>query len=657
VRPNFTNIAFFVPSVASFLLAFMTTAVASEGRETIAWRAWGDDAFAEARRADRPVLLLITDPGCDGCGEEEREATDDEDAAHLVNAGFVAIAVDRFDRPDLAGLYSSALDAPPPGRGRTLVVFLLPDGRPFAAQWGLSRTDRGTSPGLRTLALRRLSDFRQDRPGVEAAAARNLDRLRRAQRPEPPRGPLGGDVVEAALRGLTESFDPDSGGFGPGGEVPIGSPRFLLEENARRPNPAAVRMASAALDRLGAGQGATGVLWHDAVVLRGMAQSYAASGSPAHRAAAEALAVRVVAQMREAKGGFLSLRPSGAATADDRVIAGWNGLMIGALATSGSVLDRASDVQAAVEAAGRVRERLGPASGLRHSARGETAGGPAFLDDYAYLADGLLDLHAATGDARWLTEAVALVEAAVGRFLDPVEGGFFTTEAAAAPLPVRPKQAFDAPLPSANGVMARVLLRLDRATGERRYGELARATVDAFRGDLQRAPRGMETLAGAAAEILAAGAGATLDATPRPARQVVGPVTVEASLSSARVAAGALFDARVRLSIAEGWRIVAREPGVKDLLGLTISVVGEGLTSVGPRYPEPRQEKGPWNTGAVSVYAGEATVTVPVRIDRRAPAGDRRVGLRVVFQACDTAGCKPPQTAHLEVPVTIEPEG
>ena len=637
---------------------FAPAAVRSEPHEVVAWRGWSDAVLAEAREADKPVLLVIADPACEPCRDEERDAGDDAEAAHLVNAGFVAIAVDRFDRPDLRELYAALLDAPRGQRG-ALVVFLMPDGRPFAAQWGLSRGDRGASPGLKTLATRRLSDFRNDRAGVEAAASRNLDRLRRAQQSEPPLGPLGRDVVDAALRGLTESFDPASGAsFGPGGEVPSGAPRFLLEENGRRPNPAALRIAAAALDRAVARDDRRGPrdLWLDAVVLRALAQSYAASGSAAHRAAAEELATRILTDRRDPKGGFVAVAATQTGPSDDRVIAGWNGLMIGALAKSGSTLGRASDVEAAADAAARLLQRLGPAASLRHSARGDAAGGPAFLDDHAYLADGLLDLHAATGEARWLAEAVALTEAAVGRFLDPAQGGFFATDSSHAPVLLRMKPAFDVPLPSANGVMARVLLRLDRATGEKRYGELARATVAAFRGDLQRAPRGMETLAGAAAEVLAGSAGdAVGDAASRPPQQVVGPITLEASLSSAHVAAGGTVEARLRIGMAAGFRVVARAPGVKDLLGLTVSVLGEGLVSEGVRYPPARQEPGPWNTGSVSVYADEVAIAVPIRVSRRTVPGPRRVGLRVVFQACDASGCKPPLSGQLEVPVTVDP--
>src|SRR4029078_4364089 len=103
-------------------------------------------------------------------------------------------------------------------------------------------------------------------------------------------------------------------------------------------------------------------------------------------------------------------------------------------------------------------------------------------------------------------------------------GGFTATWAEREPFPVRLKPVFDGPLPSGNGVMARVLLRLGRATGQARYRELARGTLDAFRGNLQRAPRGMETLVGAAA-ALQAGETSPVAASARPSRQVVGPVS------------------------------------------------------------------------------------------------------------------------------------
>jgi uncharacterized protein len=623
-------------------------------RDAVAWRAWDPAALEEARASDRPVLLLIGDPACRQCRIVERQAFADPDAARFVNAAFVSAAVDRFERPDLLALLAPLLPTPADAGGRALAVFLLPDGRPFAAQAGIAAADRAGSPAFKTLALRRLSDFQHDRAGMETEARLNVAWLARAQGSEAPRGPLARDVVDRALKGLAESFDRESGGFGPAGEVPPGALRLLLEENARRADPSLLRVAASVLDRLAADQrrSPAEVLAPTAVLLRALAQGYAAGGSIGHRAAAEGLASRVLGLMRDPAGGFVAMGPG--PSGDDRVIAGWNGLLIGALATSGAVLQRPADIQAAAEAAARVQERLGPAAALRHSVRGTRTGGSALLEDYAYLADGLLDLHDATGEPRWQTEAAALAEAAIGRFADTAGGGFFATDAAHEPFPVRLKPAFDGPLPSANGVMARVLLRLGRDTGQAHHRELARATIDAFRGNLQRAPRGMETLVAAAAALLA---GETLPVTgaARPSRQLVGPVSLDASLSRARVRPGEAFGARLRLEIAEGWRVVAREPGVKDLFGLTVSVVGESLVTDGPVYPPPREEPGPWSTGAVRVHAGQATVTVPLRVKPRTPPGETAVGLRVIFQPCDAAGCQPPMTAHLEVPVTVDP--
>jgi uncharacterized protein YyaL (SSP411 family) len=180
---------------------------------------------------------------------------------------------------------------------------------------------------------------------------------------------------------------------------------------------------------------------------------------------------------------------------DERVVAGVNGLMIGGLATSGALLKRGSDLEAARRAAAAVLERLGPAATLRHEAIGTEARGTAELEDYAYLAEGLLDLHEATGEDRWCREAAALADRAVARLWDVPEGGFFSKEGAGA---ARRKSADDGALPAANGIMVSVLARLAHLTGDGRYAALARRTVEAFHGVDQP---GRETLAAGAAQL------------------------------------------------------------------------------------------------------------------------------------------------------------
>ena len=128
---------------------------------------------------------------------------------------------------------------------------------------------------------------------------------------------------------------------------------------------------------------------------------------------------------------------------DDEVLTGWNGLMIGALAVSGQSLNRGSDLEAARRAATVLLDRAGPGK-ARRGFPGSGGRSPALLEDYAYLAEGLLDLAEATGEARWRTDATALVDAAVLRFWDTSWG---TVRDGRARYALRPKRGRDSELP------------------------------------------------------------------------------------------------------------------------------------------------------------------------------------------------------------------
>ena len=174
---------------------------------------------------------------------------------------------------------------------------------------------------------------------------------------------------------------------------------------------------------------------------------------------------------------------------DDKAIASWNGLALAALAEAGWRLDRPEWV----DAARRVGEfLLGPLSDgegrlLRSFREGRTSG-TGFLDDYANAAHGLLELHVATGELRWLEEANRLARLAVELFGDPEHGGFFLSPADGEQLVARTKELDDHPLPSGNSMLAHVLLRLSRLYGD---DELERAAVGVLRlvrPALERAP-------------------------------------------------------------------------------------------------------------------------------------------------------------------------
>ncbi len=156
---------------------------------------------------------------------------------------------------------------------------------------------------------------------------------------------------------------------------------------------------------------------------------------------------------------------------DDKRLAGWNALMITALADAGAALGRPDYLEAATACADFVSRSLRDAEGrlLRTYNRGE-AKIPAFLDDHAFLVEALLALYEATWEPRWFTAARELADTMMARFADPEHGGFFTTaddaETLAAP---RRKDLEDSPVPSGNAAAAYALLRLAALSGEAAY--------------------------------------------------------------------------------------------------------------------------------------------------------------------------------------------
>jgi uncharacterized protein len=174
---------------------------------------------------------------------------------------------------------------------------------------------------------------------------------------------------------------------------------------------------------------------------------------------------------------------------DDKAIASWNGLALAALAEAGRRLRRPDWV----EAAGRLGTfLLGPLSDddgrLRRSRRDGKTSGPGYLDDYANVAHGLLELHVATGELRWLREAERLARLAVDLFADEERGGFFLSPADGEELVARTKELSDHPLPSGNSMLAHVLLGLARIYGDDELERRAVSVLRLLRPALERAP-------------------------------------------------------------------------------------------------------------------------------------------------------------------------
>jgi uncharacterized protein YyaL (SSP411 family) len=174
---------------------------------------------------------------------------------------------------------------------------------------------------------------------------------------------------------------------------------------------------------------------------------------------------------------------------DDKILVDWNGLMIAALAKASSVFGEPRYLQAAVKAADFMLEKMRDENGtLYHRyAKGERAI-EGFLDDYAFLVWGLVEIYEAGFGEAHLQAAVDLTDTMVSRFWDDDAGGFYFTAKGTENAVPRRKQVYDGALPSGNSVTLLNLLRLSLLTGETKYRELASQVLRVFSEDVKRAP-------------------------------------------------------------------------------------------------------------------------------------------------------------------------
>jgi uncharacterized protein YyaL (SSP411 family) len=504
------------------------------------WRPWGDEAFSEARKDAKPLLVSIGYSACHWCHVMERESFDDEATAAVMNELFVNVKVDREERPDVDGVYMDAVVALTGQGGWPLTVFLTPDGEPFYGGTYFPPEPRHGMPAFRQV-LHAVSDAYRERPEDVAAQARALvDALRRSAETEPSGEPLTESLLAEAERGLVSQLDPRWGGFGRAPKFP---PASVLEFLLRRGSLDAVRLtldgmaAGGMYDLVGGGFHRYSVdpqwlvphfekmLYDNALLVPPYLHAWLLTGEERYRAVAEQTLDYMVRELRLESGGF--------ASSQDADTDGVEGLTYTWTAEEGAppellqpfehgrsilrgelddetrarlleIRDRRPQpalddkviaawnglaLAALAEGARRLERsdllaaasdlgELLSADPLWRTLRDGRAKFPAYLEDYANVAHGLYELHVATGDLRWLRESRRLALAALELFGDPERGGFFLTPADGEQLVARQKAFDDNPTPAGSSMLAFVLLRLARIWGD---DELERQAVGALR--------------------------------------------------------------------------------------------------------------------------------------------------------------------------------
>ncbi|NYG05863.1 hypothetical protein BJ986_000350 [Phycicoccus badiiscoriae] len=583
------------------------------------WWPWCPEAFAEARERDVPVLLSVGYAACHWCHVMAHESFEDDEVARVLNAGFVAVKVDREERPDIDAVYMAATTALTGHGGWPMTCLLTPDGDPFFAgtyfpkaqflQLLAGATDAWTTQRARVLdsgahiasRLRELSD---------AGGGQVLD----------------ADALDAAVLQLRGQFDHGAAGFGGAPKFPPSMVlEFLLRHHARTGSEDALAMAASTCEVMARGgiydQLAGGfarysvdarwvvphfekMLYDNAQLLRLYTHLHRTTGDPLARRVALETAEFLLRDLRTDEGGFASaldadtdgvegltyawtpaqlvevlgeddgrraasllsvtdagtfehgsstlqlltdpeddawwavtrerlfearkLRPQPGC--DDKVVTSWNGLAIAGLADAGTLLERPDLVDAAVRCAEFVTATHVVDGRLRRTSRGGVVGTAAGVaDDYGNLAEGLLALHQATGDATWLGAARGLLTTAVERF-SADDGGFHDTSDDAEVLFTRPRSPADNAEPSGQSALAGALLTCSALTGDPGLRDRADAAL-AVAGRLAvRDPRfaGWTLSVAEAAlcgplQVAVVGTGADADALAETARRSASP--------------------------------------------------------------------------------------------------------------------------------------
>ena len=291
------------------------------------WYPWGDEALERARTEDKPIFLSIGYAACHWCHVMERESFEDPETAGALNENFIAIKVDREERPDLDALYMEAVQMLTGHGGWPMSVFLTPDGRPFYGGTYFPPEDRYGMPSFPKLLGAIVDAWRDRRGEVEEQSKNILGNLGGLARLAPSRDPLIDQPLMSALRALEESFDAEWGGFGSAPKFPQPSIVDLLIRLGAREQDSALEMARRTLDAMASGgmfdQLAGGfarysvdrywlvphfekMLYDNAQLLRTYARSWQMTGSEFHREVASATGAWLLAELRDPAGGFYS---------------------------------------------------------------------------------------------------------------------------------------------------------------------------------------------------------------------------------------------------------------------------------------------------------------------------------------------------------------
>jgi uncharacterized protein YyaL (SSP411 family) len=457
------------------------------------WYPWGNAALKAAREQNKLIFLSIGYSTCHWCHVMEAESFSNETIGAAMNEHFIAIKVDREERPDIDSAYMNVARKLMSDPGWPLNVILTPDGKPFFAASYIPR-DR-----LQAL-LERLGASWKEHPKQIASTAAMVMQSLAPESAESDRAPDAA-MLKTAFQQLADRFDGVNGGFLPAPKVPAAHQlMFLLRYWRRSGDKHALEMVETTLramrrgaiwdkTRSGFHRYTVDAAWSkphyekmlcdQATLSMAYLEAYQATHKPEYATTAREIFAYVLRDLRAPNGAFYSASDSDErGVRDEKILTDWNGLMIAALASGASVFDDEAYAAAAKRAAIVVLA----GNRLQHQ-----RGHAAYLDDYAFAVWGLLNLYEATFDVKYLERAIALERESLSRFRD-ADGRFYMTANDAEMLLVRPRETSDGSLPSGNSVQLMNLVRIARITGDPLFDKAASDLLRTSAGEVDVIP-------------------------------------------------------------------------------------------------------------------------------------------------------------------------
>ncbi len=296
-------------------------------RNPVDWWPWGDEAFAEAKRLDKPVFLSVGYATCHWCHVMEHESFEDDEVAALINAHFIPVKVDREERPDIDEIYMQITQAITGGGGWPMTVIMTPEKHAFFAGTYFPKESRPGRPGMMRL-VPEMHQFWVERREEAESIALNISGQLGGMMGASPGGELDPTIFDTAFAAFSERYDEKHGGFAVRPKFPVPpNLMFLLRYHHRTGNEAALEMVEKTLTEMRRGgiydQIGFGIhrystdpewlvphfekmLYDQALVTRIYLEAYQVTGKERYAETAREILTYVLRDMTSETGGFYS---------------------------------------------------------------------------------------------------------------------------------------------------------------------------------------------------------------------------------------------------------------------------------------------------------------------------------------------------------------